>query len=87
MSCTSAVFAAAESAGTAEQIKFFETRVRPVLAENCYKCHGEEKQKAGLRLDNISFILAGSDEGEVLVPGDASKSLIYKAITYEDPDL
>ena len=81
------MFAAAESAGTAEQIKFFETRVRPVLAQNCYECHGEDKQKAGLRLDNIGYIKAGSDEGQVLVPGDSSKSLIYTAITHEDPDL
>ncbi len=87
MSCTPAVSAAAESAATAEQIKFFETRIRPVLAQNCYECHGEEKQKAGLRLDNIGYIKAGSDEGPVLVPGDASKSLIYTAITQEDPDL
>ena len=72
--------------GDAEQIKFFETRIRPVLAENCYKCHGEEKQKAGLRLDNIGYIMAGSDEGQVLVKGDASKSLMYTAVSYEDPD-
>ena len=79
-------FAAAESTGTAEQMKFFETRIRPVLAENCYKCHGEEKQKAGLRMDNIGYILAGSDEGQVLIPGDATKSLIYTAVSYKDPD-
>src|SRR4051812_4918750 len=30
---------------------FFETKVRPVLAENCFKCHGDTKQKGGLRLD------------------------------------
>ncbi len=85
--CAPAAIAAAESSGTAEQIKFFETRVRPVLAQNCYECHGEEKQKAGLRLDNIGYIKAGSDEGQVLVPGNASKSLIYTAITHKDPDL
>lgn len=77
---------AADHADSLEKMKFFETRIRPVLAENCYKCHGEEKQKAGLRLDNIGYILAGSDEGQVLVPGDASKSLIYTAVSYADPD-
>src|SRR4051794_24425247 len=35
-------------AGSAE----FEQSVRPLLAEHCWKCHGPEKQKAGLRLDS-----------------------------------
>ncbi len=70
----------------AEKIKFFEMRVRPVLAQNCYKCHGEEKQKSGLRLDNIGYILRGSEGGEVLVPGNADESHLYNVITYEDPD-
>jgi len=35
---------------TAEQVKFFEEKVRPILADNCYKCHGSEKQKGSLRL-------------------------------------
>ncbi len=77
----------ATSSEDAEKMKFFETRIRPVLAENCYECHGEKKQKAGLRLDNIGYILKGSKDGEVLVPGDSSKSLIYTAISHSDPDL
>ena len=35
-----------------EAIEFFEKRVRPILAENCFSCHGQDKQKAGLRLDS-----------------------------------
>ena len=41
-----------ESPPTPDQVRFFETKVRPVLAENCFKCHGPEKQKGGLRLDS-----------------------------------
>ncbi len=85
--CSPVLSAAGDSADSAEKMKFFETRIRPVLAENCFKCHGEEKQKAGLRLDNIAHILAGSDDGEVLVKGDATKSLLFTAISYEDADL
>ncbi len=85
--CFPALLAAAEAGSTAEKMKFFETRIRPVLAENCYECHGEKKQKAGLRLDNIAHIMAGSDDGEVLVKGDATKSLMFTAISYSDPDL
>src|SRR5437667_11300474 len=42
-----------------EQVKFFEEKVRPILAENCYKCHGSDKQKGSLRLDVREAVLAG----------------------------
>src|SRR5262245_40485478 len=37
---------------TAEQVRFFEAKVRPTLVEHCAKCHGATKPKAGLRLDS-----------------------------------
>jgi len=67
-------------------IKFFETKIRPVLAENCYKCHGEKKKKGMLRLDNLGYMLEGGESGPALVPGDAAKSHLFKAISYSDPD-
>eukprot|EP01034_Spumella_vulgaris_P044164 gene44164-54895_t len=39
--------------------EFFEKKIRPLLAENCLKCHGEEKQKGGLRLDSRAAALEG----------------------------
>ena len=71
----------------AEALKFFETKVRPILSENCYECHGEKKQKGDLRLDNISYILTGGELGPAVVPGDAMASHLYKAVSYEDKDL
>ncbi|MHC5542872.1 c-type cytochrome domain-containing protein, partial [Singulisphaera rosea] len=41
-----------------EQIQFFESRVRPTLTDHCAKCHGAEKQKAGLRVDSRGALLA-----------------------------
>jgi uncharacterized membrane protein len=41
-------------------VRFFETKVRPVLAEHCFKCHGADKQKAGLRLDSREAVLKGA---------------------------
>src|SRR5262249_30689108 len=66
-----------------EAISFFESKVRPVLVENCYKCHGTSKQKGGLRLDSRAAILAGGDQGKVVVPGSPEKSLFVKAIRYD----
>ena len=74
---------------TAAQTEFFETKVRPVLVENCYKCHsaGAEKIKGGLLLDTRDGVLKGGDTGPVVVPGKPDDSLLVKAIRYTDKDL
>ncbi|HVV72221.1 MAG TPA: c-type cytochrome domain-containing protein, partial [Verrucomicrobiae bacterium] len=71
------------------QLQFFESRVRPVLADNCYKCHSQkaEKVKGGLLLDSKEGLLKGGDTGPAIVPGDPEQSLLIKAIRYTDPDL
>jgi len=73
---------AAESASPPEQIAFFEQQVRPLLAGRCFKCHGAERQKGGLRLDHPASILAGGDSGPALVRGKAEESLLIDAINY-----
>jgi hypothetical protein len=70
-------------APSAEESKFFETRVRPVLAENCLKCHGSTKQSGGLRLDSRKAILQGGDGGPAVVVGDPDKSLLVQAIRHQ----
>ncbi|MFO0950145.1 MAG: PSD1 and planctomycete cytochrome C domain-containing protein [Isosphaeraceae bacterium] len=66
---------------------FFETKVRPVLAGTCVKCHGEKKASGGLRLDSRAAILKGGESGPALMPGDAEGSLIVKAIRHTDDSL
>jgi len=68
---------------TKEQSDFFEGKVRPVLAANCYRCHSaaEGKVKGGLVLDTREGMLKGGDHGVAIVPGNAEESLIYKRIT------
>ncbi len=68
---------------TAAQLEYFETKVRPVLAENCYSCHGAKKQNAGLRLDTAAGIRVGADNGKVIVPGDPAKSRLIKSVRRE----
>jgi hypothetical protein len=72
---------------TTEELKFFESKIRPVFAEYCYKCHSaEEKIKGGLQLDNRAGLRHGGDSGEVLVPGKPAESLLITAITWADED-
>jgi hypothetical protein len=53
---------------------FFETRVRPILASECFSCH-TNSQLGGLRLDSREAMLRGGKSGPAIVPGDPEKSL------------
>jgi len=68
-------------------VKFFETKIRPLLNDQCMKCHGEKKQKGGLRLDSLQAALQGGDGGAAVTPHDVPRSLLFKAVTYDDQDL
>ncbi|MCB1087314.1 MAG: PSD1 domain-containing protein [Verrucomicrobiae bacterium] len=72
-----------------EQIDFFESKIRPVLVEQCYQCHSTEadKVKGGLLLDSREASLRGGDNGHAVVPGNLDQSLLITAIRYQDSDL
>ncbi|HUQ69593.1 MAG TPA: DUF1549 domain-containing protein, partial [Planctomycetaceae bacterium] len=70
---------------SAEQIEFFEKRVRPVLVERCQKCHDAKQHKGGLRLDSRAAVMRGGDTGPAVVAGDPKSSLLIEAVRY-DPD-
>jgi hypothetical protein len=65
---------------TPAQLEYFETKVRPLLADHCYSCHGPKKQSAGLRLDTAAGLKAGADNGSVFVPGDPAKSRLISSV-------
>jgi len=71
------------------QLEFFENKVRPLLADHCYKCHSQkaEKVKGGLTLDTREGVLAGGNSGPVIVPGNPDKSPLIEAVRYTNPDL
>ena len=60
--------------------------VRPVLEQSCLRCHGPERPKAGLRLDNLEGVLKGSKDGKVIVPGQSEKSPLIIAVARLDPE-
>lgn len=82
-------FVAASAADDAKAVEFFENKIRPVLAEKCYSCHSVKagKNKGGLLLDTREGIRQGGDTAAAVVPGDAEKSLLLKAIGHADEDL
>jgi cytochrome c553 len=77
----------AKKTPSAAAAQFFETKVRPILVENCYSCHGEKKQRGSLRVDSLGALLEGGETSPAIVVGHPEKSLLMKAISYEDKEL
>jgi mono/diheme cytochrome c family protein len=65
----------------------FARDVRPILAKNCYSCHGPERRKSGLRLDRKADALAGGDSGKAIEPGKADDSALIERVTSDDPTM
>ena len=87
--CGAAAFAtASEDDGklTPDQLDFFETKIRPVLIEHCYRCHATSEQsvRGGLSVENREALLAGGESGPAIVPGDLDNSSLWHAINYRD---
>jgi hypothetical protein len=70
---------------SAEDVAFFEKKVRPLLVRRCQECHSTraKKKRGGLHLDSQAAILAGGDSGPAVVPGRPAKSLLVLAVRHE----
>lgn len=69
-----------EKLASPDDLKFFESQVRPVLVARCLKCHGDSQQKGKLRLDSRESVLLGGESGPSVVSGQPSASLLIEAI-------
>ncbi|MEM9160193.1 MAG: DUF1549 domain-containing protein, partial [Verrucomicrobiota bacterium] len=81
--------ARAENDAFSEGEKLFALNVKPVLAEKCFSCHGDDPKEieGGLDMTTLEGLLKGGDAFEdVLIPGDSEFSFIMEAIRWEDPD-
>jgi mono/diheme cytochrome c family protein len=67
----------------------FAHEVYPILQEKCFACHGDKPDKieGGFVIHNLESALAGGESGiPALLPGDAEGSLMYRAITWSEPE-
>jgi cytochrome c553 len=75
----------ASAAGAEEDAEtLFETRVRPLLVQTCFRCHGGEKTAHELRVDSRAALTKGGKNGPAIIPGEPDKSLLLAAIEYRD---
>ncbi len=65
----------------------FETKIRPVLANDCLPCHGGKKTESGLKVDSRASLLRGGDRGPAIEAGKPDQSLLVRAIRHADDDL
>lgn len=67
----------------AEQVEFFESKIRPILISRCFECHGNGQSKGGLSLESRDAFLKGSETGPIVEPGKPAESSLIEAIRHE----
>jgi len=82
------VLAAAKIAD-AQSAEFYKTKVKPILIEHCFKCHGDDAAaiKGGLALTSNAAIIEGGDSGSAVDRDSPAESLLLSAIRYEDYEM
>jgi cytochrome c553 len=78
---------AAAAPASGEGNEFFEKKVRPVLVEHCFRCHGNGRKKGSLSLQSRDELLKGGDSGPAAVPGRPEASRLVGAVGYKNVDL
>ncbi|MEP6663717.1 MAG: c-type cytochrome domain-containing protein [Verrucomicrobiota bacterium] len=58
----------------------YDKDIKPIFEKNCFKCHGEEKQKSKLRLDTLAAVLKGGENGPNVIPGKSAESTLVHAV-------
>lgn len=75
-----------QEAFSERDLEFFESKVRPLLVDKCFECHGPDASHVGggLSLHSRTAILNGGDTGSAIVVGDPAQSLLIDAVNYGD---
>jgi len=87
--CSFAIASARGQTPDAKGIEFFEKKIRPVLAEHCYRCHSEDaaknkKLKGQLFVDTRAGLLKGGEGGPSVVAGKPNEGLMMKALRHDE---
>ena len=64
----------------------YASDIKPIFDKSCVRCHGAEKPKAGLRLDNLADALKGAGKTRVILPGNSAQSPLVHSIAHLGPE-
>lgn len=86
LGCLSGSLPGQNQLGAQDDIRFFESKIRPVLVRHCYECHSGQSGKArgGLRVDSREALQRGGDSGPAVVARSLEESGLYQALLYHD---
>lgn len=72
----------------ANDLDFFNTKIKPTLQQKCFSCHSHEskKNKGGLVLDSLAGMLEGGESGAAIVVGNPEKSKLVEAISHKNQE-
>lgn len=68
-------------------LKFFESKIRPVLVQHCYECHASDAQESGLRVDSRQALEIGGSRGSAISLEKPRSSLLLSVMKHQDPEL
>ncbi len=63
----------------------YDKDIKPIFEASCVGCHGAERPRNNLRLDNLDGVLKGSRDGKVILPGDSLNSKLVIAVSRLNP--
>ncbi len=69
----------------AAALTYFQGAVKPVLRENCYRCHAGMNHKGGFNLSTRALLLQGGKHGAAVVPGQPDSSLLLRLVRPQGP--
>ena len=69
----------------AAALTYFQDSVKPILRQNCYRCHFGLNHKGGFNLSTRSLLLKGGKHGVAVIPGQPNDSLLVRLIRHEGP--
>lgn len=73
--------------GTVVDKPGYVAHIKPIFERSCLKCHGPEKRKGGLRLDQKRYAMKGGESGPTaIVPGNAAASIVFMSCSAAPDD-
>jgi uncharacterized membrane protein len=69
-----------------EEVRAYDSVIKPIFQTKCYSCHSSKKQKGGLRLDEYDMIMKGGKDGKIIEPNNPDKSDMIQRLLLPDED-